>query len=294
MKRVRKQLFSMIELSLAISILAIAAVSIIILFSLALQESKSSMGENYCAISSEDMFAYLSRLADNDWTTILSDIPSVKPISELTSTTGWTDNAGDVYNPPGSSLGVYGIKKLTDNLIEDFNAEVLIWRQSPEDWSLPNDDGYKVRGNINCNPSGSGQNETVIYGTTLGTIHLKDQTFPYTYSGPATSIYTRSKGGNKDVQLENLTEGEDPDLNISGEQFQFISGDMTIDIDAPGSGSGTIEITGNGTTIIPDPGRGIAELSTAILIEISWPVTMNYNLRTKRIFYFEVFDKDNI
>ena len=293
-KRIRKQLFSMIELALAIAILAIAAISIISLFFLGLQENRNSIGDNYSAISAEGIFAYISRIADTEWTTLLTEIPSSKPNSELNSTAGWVDHDGDVYNPPGSSLGVYGIKKLTNNMTEDFNAEILIWRKRPDDWSLPNDSGYKVRGDINCNPAGSGQNATVIYGTTQGTIYLKDQSFPFTYSGPATTIYTRSKGSNKDVQLENLSEGEDPDLNISGELFQFISGDMTIIVNAPGSGSGTITITGNGTTIIPDPVRGIAETSAAVFFEISWPVTKAYSLRKKRIYYFEIFDEDNV
>jgi len=287
----------MVELALGIAILAIAVISIISLFWLGLEQNKGSIAENYCAISIEDIFSYLSRRADSDWTAALAEIPLLKPTYELTSTAGWVEHDGDIYNPPDSPLGVYGIKKLTDDTVEDFNAQILIWRISPADWSVPSDDyGYDVSGTIRYNPSLSGGNATEIYGTTLGTIILKIEESGFTYSGVATMVKTKSQGTGKNVNLDNLADGEDPLLNISGERFEFTSSDMTVDVVKTNSAQGTITFDANNVTIVPDPGRTISnpETSAAIFIEISWPVTMAYKLRKKRIYYFEIYDEDNI
>lgn len=289
----------MVELSLAIAILVIATISIITLFFIGIDESKSSIGQNYSAIAADDMFAYISRKADYDWTSLLNDIPASKPDSELTNTIGWIINNGDIYQPSDSGGGVFGIKKFTRNSIEDFTAEVLIWQQGLNDWSLPGDtiDGYDVSGTIRCNPSSSGQNATIIYGTTLGTIILKDEAPGFTYNGAATTVKSRSQGTKKEVSLDNLSEGEDPLLNISGESYTFSSGDITVNIIKMNNSLAEITFDARNTTIVPAPGRSLEQApqtSAAILIEISWPVTTDYNLREKHTYYFEIFDEENV
>jgi hypothetical protein len=141
MKKVHIQLFSMIELALSIAILTGAAVSIISLFCMGMQENRTAIGANYSAISADDLFVYFSRLAEEEWSDIIDAdlIPLSKPTSELDSSEYWESEAGSIYTTANSSPGVYGIKKLTNDAIEDFSGEVLVWRQTLNAWELPTD-----------------------------------------------------------------------------------------------------------------------------------------------------------
>ena len=148
MKKNTKKYFNLIELSLAIGILAIGATAVLALFPVGLQFNRDSVGENYCSMAAANFFAYISRRANessNKWDALFmsgaaSLIPPTKPSTEVNSTSDWSQavGGGDMNNiyfvndddPP--IPGVYGIKIETDSVI-DFSGEVLIWCDANED-----------------------------------------------------------------------------------------------------------------------------------------------------------------
>ena len=128
--------FNLIEIALAIGILVIGLTAIISLFPLGFQGVRDSIGENYSSETADSMLAYIARTAYNDWGTDdtpgviynSSEIPTVKPVSALTNTTGWAQLEGDIYNP-SADAGVYGLKIIAGD-ITDFTGEALLWKSN--------------------------------------------------------------------------------------------------------------------------------------------------------------------
>lgn len=134
--------FNLIEIALAIGILAIGMTAIVSLFPLGFQETRDSVGENYSSEAADSMLAYIAREAYSDWNALFDGdgdgngtnclIPTTKPSTALTSTTGWTQPAGytGVIYDPNAGDGVFGLKVTSgdDGSISDFSGQVLIWK----------------------------------------------------------------------------------------------------------------------------------------------------------------------
>ena len=127
MKNLRKKLFNMIEIALAIGILAIGIVAILSIMPIGLKEDRVSKTQNYAASASDSAFAYVSREFDNSWGGL--PLPSSKPATQLSNTDNWTASVeGNIYKP-GVEDGVYGIKMASGNgSIADTAGEVLMWQ----------------------------------------------------------------------------------------------------------------------------------------------------------------------
>jgi hypothetical protein len=130
----RRNKYNLIEIALSIAILAIGLTAIVSLFPVGFQEMRDSIGENYSTETADSMFAFIAREAydEDTWNYLFvtggGAIPSSKPSTVLTSSTGWTQLEGDIYNPNAGD-GVYGLKVTSDegNNI-DFTGEVLLWK----------------------------------------------------------------------------------------------------------------------------------------------------------------------
>ena len=143
MVRIKKKshFFSTIELLLSLSILAIGITSIISLFPAGLNETNYSVGENYSAVSVNDMYAYITRESQlssdyADWQSFLNTIPDSRPKTDkqknvIMNTDNWGNAVeGNIYNPTNSpNDGIYGIKIGTDSL-SGFSAQILIWESA--------------------------------------------------------------------------------------------------------------------------------------------------------------------
>ena len=127
MKKLRKKLFNMIEIALAIGILAIGIVAILSIMPIGLKEDRVSKTQNYAASASDSAFAYVSREFDKSWGGL--PLPSSKPLSELEDMDGWINSEeGNIYKPAAED-GVYGIKMTSANgSISDTAGEVLMWQ----------------------------------------------------------------------------------------------------------------------------------------------------------------------
>ena len=131
MNKRKHNFFNLVEIALAIGILAIGVTAIMSLFPLGFQETRDSIGENYASEAADSMLAYIARAAYNDWS-VLDTIPTSKPSTSLTSTTGWTLLEGNIYNP-GADTGIYGLKVTTGASTVDFTGEVLLWKSKVQD-----------------------------------------------------------------------------------------------------------------------------------------------------------------
>ena len=74
------QKFNLIEIALAIGILAVGMTSIVTLFPLGLNEVNNAIRENYSSEASVSMMALIQTQAYSDWNGIISLIPTEKPV----------------------------------------------------------------------------------------------------------------------------------------------------------------------------------------------------------------------
>jgi len=160
--------FNIIEIVLAIAILAIGITGIMTLFPLGFQEVRYSVGLNYTSEAADSMFAYIARSAlGGQWTNLFgdavgsgADIPTDKPTVAADSTmtpADWTDNPeGDIYEPGADNDGIYGIIVRSRDII-DFSAEMLIWKSQITNVTINGNDyldlGYDEAVGINIEMS---------------------------------------------------------------------------------------------------------------------------------------------
>jgi hypothetical protein len=120
--------------------------SVIGLFPAGLNETNYSIGENYSAVSVNDMYAYIAREAQlcktsKEWEKFLKTIPDSKPNIEkadnvLFNTDNWgSPIEGNIYITKKSNDGIYGLKIGSSNS-QNYTAQILIWKSvSPNDWT---------------------------------------------------------------------------------------------------------------------------------------------------------------
>jgi hypothetical protein len=141
-----KKYFNLVEISLAIGLLAIGVTVVIALFPIGLGHSREAIGENYCAETADSLFAYITREAniDGNWDVVVNlpmtkaDIPDTGKLSNDFSFGSVGNSEGFIYfgafdrNVSGdvvtSDDGVYGIKVQSENAV-DFTGEVLLWQK---------------------------------------------------------------------------------------------------------------------------------------------------------------------
>ena len=126
----RLNYFNLIELVLAISIMAVGMVAVLAVLPVGLKEDRVSKVHNYSATASDSIYSYVSRELSRDWTNTINSLPSAKPSSQLTSTDGWDQSVeGNIFFPNSNDSGVYGIKMASaGGDITDAVGEILIWR----------------------------------------------------------------------------------------------------------------------------------------------------------------------
>lgn len=151
MKFYKKKYFNLIEVALAIGILAIGMTSVLSLFPLGFDRTREAMAGNYCAEAADSLFSYISRSAsvsDSEWKNLFTDVNTIIPDSKQilsetkTGTTDdWTHLEGDIYalkDYPDGKDGIFGIMSKTGKHV-NFTGEALLWQSS-----LPN---LKISGN---------------------------------------------------------------------------------------------------------------------------------------------------
>ena len=129
--------FNMIEITVAIGVVAIGMVSLMALFPIGFNAHRDAIGELY-ASDLADQFLHVEKYDlqkdPTTWDTKVSALPSSKPtIGDDAITTKNATAFGGVFsnmytanNSDGSTAGYY-VEMKTDSMV-DFNAQVLLWK----------------------------------------------------------------------------------------------------------------------------------------------------------------------
>ncbi len=141
------QKFNLIEIALAIGILAVGMTSIVTLFPLGLNEVNNAIRENYSSEASVSMMALIQTQAYSDWNGTISLIPTEKPVIDSAGNLNpgdWITPAeenGNIYEitdlnaTPSTTDGIFGIRVTTGSgtNTNEFAGEALMWKSLVED-----------------------------------------------------------------------------------------------------------------------------------------------------------------
>lgn len=142
MKTININFFSMVEIALAVAILAVGATTVVTLVPVGIKQNTDSLGQNYSSLFANDAHAYLSNLAKTNWSGAngITSLPSyggsfglfgddnkLKQEYVITSTTGLLPIPdSDLF--ASSKTGVYAVAKSTGTTGQDFSAQIIIWQ----------------------------------------------------------------------------------------------------------------------------------------------------------------------
>ncbi|HBM15164.1 MAG TPA: hypothetical protein DD381_02280 [Lentisphaeria bacterium] len=218
MKITNKNFFSLIELCLAIGVLAVGATAVTTMIPVGIKENRESIGNNYSSIFADDMHSYISNYALNltpeNWKAYFNNLMMPKNgFPSVVSSNNWTLLQGDIYSPskedyknPGnytSALpGVYGIKVHSGNSnTPDFVAQANIWVTEVQNLNLANSYGNAQQtsgGFVNVG-GGSSQSTTpaesvTMYKVTSNNIGINpnNSTWVFELKKPDGSYFTRA------------------------------------------------------------------------------------------------------
>ncbi|MCP4180031.1 MAG: hypothetical protein GY756_19895 [bacterium] len=153
MKRRSINLFSMVEVALAIGVLAIGLTVLFSMFPVGFNESRKAITESRSSNAAENIFAYISQQGEinSDWDktgSVINDLPNIKQeeLNNLSlNTAEWAaitnpevQNVYNIRNPNDSDnffKGIYGTK-ISTNGIQDIAGEVRIWKEKPENMQI--------------------------------------------------------------------------------------------------------------------------------------------------------------
>jgi len=125
--------FTLIEIVIAIAILAIGVTSIMALFPLGLHSTKNAIAQNYSAFEAENIFAYLSRASDNNWSILNNITLDTKPNSTFTDTANLTKLEGNLWDD-GNDDGRF-VLQVQSNSVDDMTGEVLLWKKELKNYA---------------------------------------------------------------------------------------------------------------------------------------------------------------
>lgn len=310
MKIIAKKRFSMVEVALAIGILAVGAATVITLFPTGIKQTRDSIGQNYSAIFADDTYAYIASMAKdpNSWKSGggISTLPVTQPSSVVTSSQGLTKISGtDIMSTANN--GVFVISK-GSSAMQDFQAQVLVWGKDIPTTAATSSLYAITSGAIGISPTGNEDSFdlTKTDGTHFDRNSIQTEKNNSAYNAPgqifqATNIKMRAKGISTVV-----VNGQSIDLQKNNDvTFTAPAGDpIVLNIYKTGSGAGQwyITITGgtsttisndNGTIIpnLPPPSSNPAIVGKGINVEISWPlIQADYAKRSMLKYYFEVYN----
>jgi len=135
--------FTLIEMIIAIALIAIGVTATISLFPVAMHASKSAIGHNYSAMAAENILSYISNEAEDHWNDTISSFPTQNTINKTFSNAsqftknhdGTDDNPGYIWdNEDDDTDGIFGLKvqtngtRTTDGTI-DMLGEIHIWKE---------------------------------------------------------------------------------------------------------------------------------------------------------------------
>jgi hypothetical protein len=138
--------FNLIEVTLAIGIVAVGMAGLMALFPIGFNATRDAIGENYSADTADQLLhvmAYYSKMGSSQWIALLGDgtttgmikEESAKPSSAPTdppSSLTPVFGIGNIYDAGASSNGVYYVEAKTGSTV-DFAAHAIVWKTAAHD-----------------------------------------------------------------------------------------------------------------------------------------------------------------
>ena len=317
MKAIIKKYFSMVEVALAIGILAVGAATVVTLFPVGMKQTKDSIGQNYSAIFADDTYAYISSLAKNSdawkknstFTGAIAALPTAKPNTDnpnnvITSSQGLSKIPGtDIME---KAPGFYVISKGSQSM-QDFQAQVNVWGGTISPFaSILSTPSYTMTSDdINISPTGGEYEFTLTKPNGVDVFDRSSmkaiKSSSYSADFEAINIKMRIKGGATFYTNGSSVVLGDKNITLTAPVEDPIK--VNIHKDTSGLGKWYIKfIGGTSTTVSNDNGDPLPSnmpapqseelgISKGIHVEISWPLSQaNYNLRNKLKYYFEIYN----
>jgi len=138
--------FNMIEITLALGIIAIGVVAVLGLFPIGAAAGRDAIAETYAAETANQLMSWLEfkfRDTGTDWATFRDTLPSSEPTEADFDATAQTGTGGTIFRgtTSGSANGTYKVIRYVDvggtaeeydagTDILDFDSAVRVWRSS--------------------------------------------------------------------------------------------------------------------------------------------------------------------
>ena len=134
----------MVEMALALGVVAVGIVSILALFPIGLNASRDAMADSFAADAAEQMIHQMEYMLQTNWTTYLPGIPGSKPPTGTFVGDPVPNTNGTIFQNAisGTTDGRYRVIRFVDRSITvppvydantdvlDFEAILLIWKSN--------------------------------------------------------------------------------------------------------------------------------------------------------------------
>lgn len=138
--RYNRYYFNMIEVALAMAIIAIGISSILVLFPVGLNANKAAIAENNLADVSEYVMGFLRAGHASEWasnsTNFSSGFPT-SPSNDPGDGATWTPIANTNLYRAGSNNNILKFEQITQTTsgpVADFSAVIQVWKEADEDF----------------------------------------------------------------------------------------------------------------------------------------------------------------
>ena len=170
--------FNLIEITIALGVIAIGVVAILGLFPIAANSTRDAMAETYAAQVAEQLTSYTEQSFRKDWTTALAGLGTSKPDTAYgagTAVPGTGDTIFDFSTAPAVP-GKYRVIRYIDlsspkndvfdsgTDIQDFEAMVVVWRSIPTIFDRDGNGAFGGPDSLDTDGDWDADDETIAYG----------------------------------------------------------------------------------------------------------------------------------
>jgi type II secretory pathway pseudopilin PulG len=140
----RARRFTLIEVTLALIVIAIGLMSIMALFPVGANANRDAIAENYAADAAEQMLSFLAAQIRDDWSFWSNIDDELGDISGVPADiSGWTAQSGtNLYHTTVGGSRVYRMQQTTtvnSTSVVDFDAIIRVWQTAMDTWSFDTD-----------------------------------------------------------------------------------------------------------------------------------------------------------
>ena len=124
--------FNMVEIVLALGVVAVGVVSIMALFPIGLNANRDAVARSYSADSVDQFLHYYAQLlkrSDTNWTNYQTGLPLAKPSVADDRTLSWTQQGSTNFYYSSGNAGFWKIEQMASGSdLVDFSAICRVWK----------------------------------------------------------------------------------------------------------------------------------------------------------------------